>query len=138
MRPAPPPADNPGMGIRELTPAEAFARVQAGAILVDVREAYERDTGMADGADGIAQADLVANPAARLPDTGAEIILICQGGRRSQLAAEALAGQGYRHLASVVGGTSAWEAASLPMHEPRGGWARPRFATRFPRRLRRA
>ena len=121
------------MGIRELTPAEALARVRAGAILIDVREAYERDTGIAKGANGIAQGELEADPATHLPDADAEIILICQGGRRSQLVAEVLAGRGYRHLSSVTGGTSAWEAASLPMLRPH---LDADFAERYSRHLR--
>jgi molybdopterin/thiamine biosynthesis adenylyltransferase len=41
--------------------------------------------------------------------------LICQSGVRSRLAAQALAARGYRNVSSIVGGTSAWEAAGLPM-----------------------
>ncbi|HWS78180.1 MAG TPA: molybdopterin-synthase adenylyltransferase MoeB, partial [Thermomonas sp.] len=50
-----------------------------------------------------------------LPDRDAEILLLCQRGLRSRQVAEFLAGQGYRNLASVEGGTEAWQAASLPM-----------------------
>ncbi|HEX5960777.1 MAG TPA: molybdopterin-synthase adenylyltransferase MoeB, partial [Rhodanobacteraceae bacterium] len=45
-------------------------------------------------------------------------LLICQGGRRSQLSAQALHARGYRNLASVAGGTVAWETAALPMLRP--------------------
>ncbi|HVR82172.1 MAG TPA: molybdopterin-synthase adenylyltransferase MoeB [Luteimonas sp.] len=106
------------MDIRELTPAEALVRLRAGAVLVDVRAALERELGMADGARGIERAQLEATPDAHLPDRDAEVLLICQSGQRSHLAALALAAQGYRNLASVVGGTSAWQAAGLPMLMP--------------------
>ena len=103
------------MPIRELTPTDAYARQRAGALLIDVRDAHERALGMADAALGIANGALVTMPHAHLPDVAAEIVLICQSGRRSQLAAQALAAQGYGNLASVTGGTEAWQSAGLPM-----------------------
>jgi molybdopterin/thiamine biosynthesis adenylyltransferase/rhodanese-related sulfurtransferase len=109
---------NDSSPIRELSPTEALARLGAGAILIDVRAGHERALGMAAGARGIERARLEATPASHLPDQGAEVLLICQGGHRSQLAAQVLAARGYRNLASVTGGTSAWQAAGLPMIEP--------------------
>ena len=121
------------MSIRELTPAEALARLQSGALLVDVREAHERELGMAQGASGIAMAELEGDPATYVPHLDTEVLLICQGGRRSQLVAENLATRGYRNIASVAGGTSAWEAASLPMVRPQ---VDTDFAERYSRHLR--
>ena len=109
---------NDASQIRELSPTEALARLGAGAILIDVRAEHERALGMAEGARGIERARLEASPGAHLPDQGAEVLLICQGGHRSHLAAQALAARGYRNLASVMGGTNAWQAAGLPMVEP--------------------
>jgi molybdopterin/thiamine biosynthesis adenylyltransferase/rhodanese-related sulfurtransferase len=106
------------MTIRALTPAEALQRLRNGAVLIDVRADHERALGMAGGARGIERTQLEAEPDTYLPDRNAEVLLICQGGQRSQLAAQALALQGYRNLASVEGGTSAWQAIGLPMVEP--------------------
>jgi molybdopterin/thiamine biosynthesis adenylyltransferase/rhodanese-related sulfurtransferase len=105
------------MEIRELTPAQAMVRLRAGAVLVDVRAGHERALGMAEGALGAAREALEAEPGAFLPPAGAgtEILLICQGGRRSMLAAQALQARGYRNIASVAGGTTAWADAGLPM-----------------------
>ncbi len=121
------------MAFRELSPAEALARMQSGALLIDVRQVHERDMGMARGATGVAKADLEADPAAHLPDPDAEILLICQGGQRSRSAAEALAACGYRNLASVAGGTTAWESAALPMMRPS---VDTDFSERYSRHLR--
>ena len=52
------------MPVANISPAEALRRQQAGAMLVDVREAHERATGFATGASGIARAELEANPRA--------------------------------------------------------------------------
>ena len=121
------------MAVRELPVAEAFARMGAGARLVDVRADHERALGMAQGAAGVVREDLEADPGAHLPDRDAEILLICQGGKRSALAAEALQRHGYRNVYSVEGGTSAWEAASLPMARPA---LDADFADRYSRHLR--
>jgi len=106
------------MPMYELTPAEALQRVRAGALLVDVREAHERALGMAEGALGVAREALEADPAATIPGDGAEVLLICQSGRRSFAAAQALQARGYARVGSVAGGTSAWAAANLPMLRP--------------------
>jgi len=102
-------------GIVRLDPKQALERMRHGARLVDVRDSGERASGMAEGAIGIDRAALEANPGGHLPDREGEILLICQSGQRSMRAAEALAATGYRNLASVVGGTTAWQAAGLPM-----------------------
>ncbi len=121
------------MSVHERTPAEALARQQAGALLIDVRDAHERALGTAHGARGVARAELEADPSAHLPDTTAEILLICQSGRRSQFAADALASHGYTNLASVIGGTVAWSAAGLPMDAPE---LDDDFSDRYSRHLR--
>ena len=91
------------MTVRELTPAEALGRLRAGAVLVDVRAEHERALGMAEGALGVAREALEADPAATLPDAAAEVLLICQGGRRSHDAARVLQARGYANVASVAG-----------------------------------
>jgi sulfur-carrier protein adenylyltransferase/sulfurtransferase len=121
------------MALRELTPAEASQRLRAGAVLVDVRGDHERALGMARDARGIERDRLEADPRAHLPDPDAEVLLICQSGKRSQLAAQALAGCGYRRVASVAGGTEAWAAAGLPMLRPD---LDADFAERYSRHLR--
>ena len=121
--------------VPELDPVAAQARQRAGALLVDVRAAHERALGMAEGALGATREALEAEPAAFLPpvDADVEILLICQSGRRSMLAAQALRARGYRKLASVAGGTSAWAEAGLPM---RRADADADFLDRYSRHLR--
>ncbi|WP_166207163.1 molybdopterin-synthase adenylyltransferase MoeB [Cognatiluteimonas telluris] len=121
------------MDIRELTPAQAHARWLAGALLVDVREAHERALGMAAGASGVERVRLEAAPEQHLPSPDSEVLLICQGGTRSLAAARTLVQSGYRNVASVAGGTSAWAAAGLPMARPDMD---EDFAERYSRHLR--
>ena len=119
---------NPRMStVPELTPVQARARIAHGALLIDVREAHERASGMAEGALGIAKGDLLAAPATHLPATDREVVLICQSGKRSMDAALALLDQGYTHVASVHGGTTAWRADGLPLVQPLQSDADARF-----------
>ncbi|HEY5970726.1 MAG TPA: molybdopterin-synthase adenylyltransferase MoeB [Pseudoxanthomonas sp.] len=111
-------ADNQRMPIATISPADALRRQQAGAMLVDVREAHERATGFATGAIGIARAEFEANPQATAPSLDLEVLLICQSGARSMKAAQVLEAAGYTHLASVEGGTSRWIAEGLPVTTP--------------------
>jgi molybdopterin/thiamine biosynthesis adenylyltransferase/rhodanese-related sulfurtransferase len=106
--------------ISEISPATARERQRAGAVLVDVREEFERASGQAEGALGIAKSALEADPQAVLPDHDAEVLLICQSGGRSMRAALVLRSLGYTNLASVAGGTSRWIAEGLPIVKPAG------------------
>ncbi|WP_298579873.1 molybdopterin-synthase adenylyltransferase MoeB [uncultured Luteimonas sp.] len=105
---------------REITPRDAGYRLAQGAVLVDVREDHERELGMAQGALGVARAELEAAPHRYLPGPDAEILLICQTGGRSLLAAEQLLRLGYQRVCSVRGGTLMWQAEGLPLTRPAG------------------
>jgi molybdopterin/thiamine biosynthesis adenylyltransferase/rhodanese-related sulfurtransferase len=106
------------MAIETISPAEALRRQRLGALLIDVRESHERAMGFAAGALGIARGELEADPQDVLPDTSAEVMLICQSGARSLKAAQALESAGYTNLASVEGGTTRWIAEGLPFSQP--------------------
>lgn len=121
--------------VPELTPGQARARIASGALLIDVREAHERASGMAEGALGIAKGDLLAAPATHLPATDREFVLICQSGKRSMDAALALLDHGYTHVASVHGGTTAWRADGLPLVQPLQSEADADFNERYARHL---
>ena len=106
------------MTVMSISPEEAAARCADGALLVDVRADHERALGMAAGALGVVREALEANPHRHLSHPDREVVLICQSGVRSRLAAEALRDRGFTDLASVEGGTEAWAAAGLPMQRP--------------------
>lgn len=106
------------MAIRELSPREANQRLAQGATLIDVREDDERALGMAEGARGVARAELEDAPHLHVPDRDTELLLICQGGGRSLLAAECLQRLGYMQVASVRGGSAMWQAEGLPFTRP--------------------
>ncbi|MFT3757126.1 MAG: molybdopterin-synthase adenylyltransferase MoeB [Pseudoxanthomonas sp.] len=119
----------------EISPSEVATRLAQGAILIDVREAHERASGMARGAQGIAKAELEAAPLQFLPQKGAEILLICQMGKRSADCAEALRAAGYANVASVAGGTTRWIAEGLPVVKPELDADTSDFNERYSRHL---
>ena len=103
------------MTISEISVVEAQHRLLAGAIFLDVRDPNEHALGLPEGAIACPRSGLEAAAQDWVADHDAEVVLICGSGRRSMLAAQALAGQGYTRLASVAGGFQAWLAEGLPV-----------------------
>jgi len=89
---------------------------QKGFILIDVRSAEEHAAGFIPGTDlNIDFREIQA----RHRDIGAQledhIVVYCQSGHRSNIAAETLADLGYRHVYNVTGSMNAWLAAGFPV-----------------------
>lgn len=124
------------MTVERISPAEALRRQSAGAVVVDVREAYEQASGHPASALCIARTPLEASPREALPNTDCDVVLICQGGGRSLQAADALSAAGYTRVASVDGGFSRWSAEGLPTVRPDTGDADADFHERYSRHLR--
>ncbi len=87
-----------------------------GFVLVDVRSPEEHASGMIPGTDlNIAFRDMKA----RHREMGAQledhIVVYCQSGHRSNIAAETLADLGYTHVYNVVGSMNAWTEAGFPV-----------------------
>ena len=98
----------------EIEPAQAWARVAAGAVLVDVREDDERASGYAAASIGSPRGALAERIGAAVA-RDREVLAICASGRRSLLAAATLQELGYRRVASVRGGLARWKADGLPV-----------------------
>jgi molybdopterin/thiamine biosynthesis adenylyltransferase/rhodanese-related sulfurtransferase len=124
------------MDDREIPPREARERQRQGALLVDIREAHERVSGQAEGAVAIARGELEADPTRHLRAPGAEVLLICQLGRRSLAAAEALRAAGFGQVRSVAGGTARWAEEGLPLVRPQLPADEADFLERYSRHLR--
>ena len=104
-------------------PEEAAARMAAGALLVDIRPAANRAAeGEVPGAVVIEMTVLEwrLDPQSdfRIPeatDHGIEVIVLCNEGYSSSLAADSLRGLGLVKSADVIGGFRAWAASGLPV-----------------------
>ncbi len=103
-------ATNPA--VAEISLEELESR-DPGAIVLDVREPVEYAAGHVLGAVNLPQADL-ADRLDELP-RDRPLLLICQGGYRSQRAAQFLNQMGFEQVARVAGGTAGWAEARKPL-----------------------
>jgi rhodanese-related sulfurtransferase len=108
--------------LRRLAPDEAFRELAEGAVLIDIRPAAQR------ASDGEIPGSVVVERnhlewrldpccAARLPWVTCydhRVMVICQEGYTSSLAAAALHDLGLHRATDVIGGFWAWTAAGLP------------------------
>lgn len=104
--------DHGSMSYESLPVGDFEARMSTGAFLVNVHRPYE---GEIDGTDAFIDYDEIVGDQ-RLPsDTDAPIVLYCETGRMSAIAADALVSAGYTDVAHLEGGMVAWEAAGMPI-----------------------
>jgi rhodanese-related sulfurtransferase len=108
-------------GMVRLSPEQAFAAQQRGAVLVDIRPQASREAeGALPGAVVIERTVLEwrLDPAcdARLPIAGydLDVVIVCNEGYSSSLAAATLRQLGIRRATDLDGGFRAWKAAGLP------------------------
>jgi rhodanese-related sulfurtransferase len=90
-----------------LGPAQAWAAMQAGALLVDIRPQAQR----------AAEGQVPASDA-RLPVAGSydlQVIVMCSAGYTSSLAAASLQDLGLSAATDLDGGFQAWARAGLPV-----------------------
>lgn len=112
--------------LRRLGPAQAFAAQRAGAVLVDIRPVAQREA--AGGIPGalvvernVLEWRLDPRSAARLPVADRydlPVVVVCQEGYASSLAAAALQDLGLYRATDLAGGYVAWAAAGLPVTSP--------------------
>ncbi|MDT8449410.1 MAG: molybdopterin-synthase adenylyltransferase MoeB [Wenzhouxiangellaceae bacterium] len=103
--------------ITQLSPAEARERQDGGAVLIDVREADEHASGIAEGARALPRGKLEMNIDS-LAEADRPVLLMCAAGPRSLLAADDLRRLGYRDVAVVDGGFGRWKDEGLPWQRP--------------------
>ncbi len=106
------------MTVQQLQSGLSMARfmTQKGFILVDVRSPEEHLAGSIPGTDRNIDFREIQS---RHREIGAKledhIVVYCQSGRRSNIAAETLADLGYRHVYNVEGSMNAWIEAGFPV-----------------------
>ena len=110
--------------IREVMSAD-FSRQQGSAIVIDVREPSEFETGHIPGSinipRGVLEFQVDAHPAvANVSDPALShkerpIVVVCRTGGRAALAALSLQRLGFADVRSIAGGVMAWGEAGLPL-----------------------
>ena len=94
---------------RRITPSQARAKMQAypEAVILDVRNLHEFNTGHIPGAILLPESAVEAQAPYVLPDKDALILVYCQGGVRSQSATKMLVSMGYTNVYDF-GGINSW------------------------------
>jgi rhodanese-related sulfurtransferase len=95
--------------------AERVNRNDLGLILLDVREKDAFDTGHIPGARHLPRGQLELRVNTELPDPTRRILVCCEFGRISTLAAATLRELGYGRAVALDGGMKAWREAQFPL-----------------------
>jgi rhodanese-related sulfurtransferase len=109
--------------LARLDPAAARAAIDAGAVLVDIRAESQRERdGVVPGSVFVARNVLEwrcdpggAHRDARVADPDRTVIVMCDEGFQSSLAAATLHSLGHPRATDLAGGFQAWRAAGLPV-----------------------
>jgi len=109
--------------LTRLGPEAAADAIAAGAVLVDIRtEAQRAADGVVPGAEAMARNVLEwrldpagADRLEHLARRDAHVIVMCDAGWQSSLAAEVLQRLGLERATDLDGGFQAWRAAGLPV-----------------------
>ena len=109
--------------VTQISPAELAKRLDAGTVsVVDVRGRSEWEAGRIPGAPNIHYGEILARLDELPPGP---LVLQCQTGARSNLAASLLLGRGRTDVINLTGGLSAWIGAGLAVEEPQSVAGRP-------------
>jgi rhodanese-related sulfurtransferase len=109
--------------LERVSPAEAAAAVETGALLVDIRPVAQRSAdGEIPGAliieRNVLEWRLDPESPHRVPEVGGPdqvVIVVCDAGYASSLAAASLRAVGLSRATDLDGGFQAWRAAGLPV-----------------------
>lgn len=112
--------------IRRLEPREAHEAASRGALIIDIRCSGDRDRdGVIPGSLHVPRTVLEwrlapgsAWRSPHAPDLDQEVVVICDHGYSSSLAAATLVDLGLSRAGEVVGGFAAWRLAGLPTMAP--------------------
>ncbi|MCX4696668.1 rhodanese-like domain-containing protein [Streptomyces sp. NBC_01408] len=110
-------------GYARVTPEEAYAASQAGALLVDIRyQALRERDGVIPGALVVERNELEwrldplgSHRAAEATSHDLRVVVICNEGYASSLAAASLHTLGLHRATDLTGGFQAWKSAGLPV-----------------------
>jgi rhodanese-related sulfurtransferase len=97
---------------QEISAAQAAAKREAGAFILDVREPDEWEQAHIPGATLIPLGQLEAR-ANEVPDDR-EVVVVCRSGNRSAAGRDILLSAGFGSVTSMAGGMNEWRAGGYP------------------------
>ena len=93
---------------------------QKGFVLIDVRSPEEHQGGFIPGTEFNIDFREIKNRHQEIhAELDSHVVVYCQSGHRSNIAAETLMSLGYKHVYNVEGSMNAWEEARYPIEQPR-------------------
>ena len=108
--------------VENLSPQQVAEEAENGAVIVDIRDGEERQKeGTLPGSVHVSRGMLEfrADPSSPYHNAALEpdkrVILHCASGGRSALAAKTLKEMGYRNVAHLDGGFTAWKEQGMPV-----------------------
>jgi molybdopterin/thiamine biosynthesis adenylyltransferase/rhodanese-related sulfurtransferase len=103
--------------VPEEGPADLQRRIEAGepVSIIDVRDPDEYRDGHIEPATNISRGFLEFRIGSSVPDPASTVVLYCQSGMRSVLAAKALKDLGYSNVINLQGGYQKWAQSGLPV-----------------------
>jgi rhodanese-related sulfurtransferase len=104
-------------GVNGVDTLEATRLINQDALVLDVREDKEFDTGHIPKARHIPLGKLKERIAELEKFKTKAIVVNCRSGQRSAQACGILKKQGYENVVNLSGGIMAWESANLPMEK---------------------
>ena len=109
--------------VREFSVEEFLTRLEQGErfVLLDVREEAEWSAGHLPGAHHLGRGVLERDIEDAIPDQATAMVLYCDDGTVSALAADSLRRMGYAQVASLGEGWLGWRARGLPVVTPDAG-----------------
>jgi phage shock protein E len=100
--------------------SKAPSMAQKGFVLIDVRSPEEHAQGFIPGTDfNIDFREMKARHREVNAQLSDHIVVYCQSGHRSNIAAETLADLGYSHVYNLSGSMNAWQEAGYPVEAAR-------------------
>ncbi len=102
--------------VPEEGPADLQRRLKSGEplVVIDVRDPDEHRDGHIEGSTNISRGFLEFRVGTVAPDPSTPVVLYCQTGLRSVLAAKALKDLGYQTVINLQGGYQKWAQSGLP------------------------
>src|SRR5947208_16428237 len=105
--------------ITEVDPADVREQMNNGAVVVDVREAEELQSGKLPGAKHVPRGYLESRIEGAVPDHSQHVVLYCASGNRSAYAARTLEELGYENVESMTGGYTLWKDRGYKVEIPK-------------------
>jgi molybdopterin/thiamine biosynthesis adenylyltransferase/rhodanese-related sulfurtransferase len=106
--------------VDEVDPGDVNRQLGNGAVVVDVRESHEFEAGHLPGAKHVPRGYLESRIEGAVPERDAHVILYCQTGQRSALAAHTLKDLlGYENVESMTGGITLWKDRGYDVDVPK-------------------